>query len=386
MKSESLKYIRTDIPNEFNEINIIKNNFERLKLDLQNNIVPPYEILIHVTSKCNLSCKWCIGRNLDNQYSIVENRLLENNNLMELVKSIADYKKTYVVDGKSKTFKVERVSFSGITGEPLMAGEVIINAIDYLTDRGIEVGMFTNGILINESNRDTILKMNYVLISLDAGTQKTYDELKMNGVQTNSFHKVIQNIKDLNAAKEKTNSSLDINVGYVINPFNYHELFTAADTLKKAGIHYLRFKTDISSKLNINSDLYSSINLQIERIKEDLEDDTFGIVLLHRIGVEEDKQRDFKKCYINRIMAAISSDGKMYACNYHPTIKGIVFGDVIDSSFSKIWEEADFDVDVCNKCPKVCDPFKNRANKLLNEVFSSDENKNKFVSLNMGLK
>lgn len=47
---------------------------------------------------------------------------------------------------------------------------------------------------------------------------------------------------------------------------------------------------------------------------------------------------------------------------------GYNYGSAIDQDFSKIWEEI-FESNVDNKipkiCPSVCDPFKNRANKLL---------------------
>lgn len=380
-KNNYENYIRTDIPSEFNELSIIKNNFNRLMLNLEGKIVPPYEVLIHVTSSCNLSCRWCIGKNLENTYSLVENRLLQNDNLIKLVKSIASYKRTFEFNDIPESFGVKRVSFSGITGEPLIAGKVLLEAINYLSNHGIETGIFTNGILITKDTYETLLKMNYILISLDAGTKETYSKLKAPDKKEDFFGRVIENIMHLNNEKIKANSKLEINVGFVINEYNYMEVFNAAEILKKIGVRYLRIKTDIANKLNIKSEQISIINKQIERIKNELEDDTFGIVLLHRIGNEKDKKRNFNKCYINRLMSAVSADGKMYACNYHPSINGIVFGDVVENDFSYVWENANFDVNVCAECPSTCDPFKNRANNLINALINSNDNIVNFSNL-----
>ncbi|MEM5666304.1 hypothetical protein AAHB94_31940 [Bacillus toyonensis] len=59
--------IRNDIPHEFNEMKILMEHRKRLELILQGEVLPPYEVLIHPTATCNLSCKWCIGQNVDNE-------------------------------------------------------------------------------------------------------------------------------------------------------------------------------------------------------------------------------------------------------------------------------------------------------------------------------
>ena len=58
----------------------------------------------------------------------------------------------------------------------------------------------------------------------------------------------------------------------------------------------------------------------------------------------------------------------VYLCNYHPKKNGHNYGSAIEKDFSEIWEgilESDVDNKIPKICPSVCDPFKNRANRLL---------------------
>jgi hypothetical protein len=67
-------------------------------------------------------------------------------------------------------------------------------------------------------------------------------------------------------------------------------------------------------------------------------------------------------------MAAIGSDGCLYPCNYHPRPGGWSYGSAIEHSFRAVWEGSrrlELRGQLPAICPKVCDPFKNRSNRLL---------------------
>src|SRR6185503_9187316 len=53
--------IRSDIPGRFSELDVLKRQWPRIANMLRGNILPPYEVLIHPSSACNLCCVWCIG-------------------------------------------------------------------------------------------------------------------------------------------------------------------------------------------------------------------------------------------------------------------------------------------------------------------------------------
>ena len=361
---------RADIPKKFNETSILLEHKERFLLSETHNDIPPYEILIHPTSLCNLNCEWCIGKNLTGETLIAKNKLSKGNNLYDLCKQIVSYEKTINIDGKNKIFKVNRVTFSGITGEPLMTGKKLLDSIDYLTKNNIEVGMFTNGLLIDENNISVLSKMNYILISIDAGTSRTYDFLKNGSKNSNNYQKLICNIKKLIEYSRMHNAQLDVNVGFVINKYNYKEILDLSIKLKKIGVHYLRFKTDISSKMNIDKEIIDNIENTLKYVKKNICTDKFKIVEIHRVSHPNDKIRISKKCYINKLIACVGSDCNLYACNYHPSISGVTYGDFTNSSFESVWSNKISNFNVCKKCPNVCDPFKTRSNNIM-EFYSN---------------
>ena len=136
--------IRHDIPGRFNEVDLLKKQWARIQNALNGNILPPYEILIHPSSACNLCCAWCIGDHVPIQTKNREglpifldasktstrrlpDTLADPDTMIRMIQGILDYKKigTYF-DGEQKhehEFRVENVSFSGLIGEPLVFQE-----------------------------------------------------------------------------------------------------------------------------------------------------------------------------------------------------------------------------------------------------------------------
>lgn len=383
-KKNKLKEIyRNDLKGRFNELDMLKRHFSRVINTFENNILPPYEILIHTSSICNLNCKWCIGSYVSckaNKSQLLANNLFEMKNMKKVVHDIISYKKTAYdfISCQNKEFRVENVTFSGITGEPLMCKEPILYAINELSNAGIRVGMFTNGVLIEPEMHKTLLKMGYILISIDAGNSETYNQLKCNGKQTSIYNKLLTNIKSLCESKEKYCSDTDINVGYVINQYNYNQLFELAKVLKTYGVHYLRFKTDIASLMVMNDEEKNVAKEQITKIRKELSDDYFDVVEIHDVLKDREKERYFSKCFVHYLIGNISSDGNVYLCNYHPKKNGYNYGSAIEHPLEEIWNNmlnSPIDKKIPRICPSVCDPFKNRANRLLEvayQIYSDD--------------
>lgn len=374
---------RNDLPGRFNEMEMLDSHFSRILNVFNGNILPPYEILIHTSSICNLNCKWCIGGYVSskaNKDALLDNNLFKKENMVKIVNSIINYRKIGYdyKNNCNKEYKVENVTFSGITGEPLIAKDSILYAIDELSKHNIRVGMFTNGVLINKEIHKTLLKLGYILISIDAGNAETYNKLKCNGNDTNNFDIILKNIEELNESKKKYDSNIDINVGYVINQHNYNQIYELAAKLKKIGVHYLRFKTDIASLLVMNDEQKNSASEQIKRVRKELCDDYFSVVEIHDVMSDKEKIRKFSKCFVHYLIGNISADGRVYLCNYHPKKNGYNYGSAIEQDFSEIWEgilESDVDDKIPKICPSVCDPFKNRANRLLEiayEIYKED--------------
>ena len=312
----------------------------------------------------------------NNKDLLLENKLNSVESMKNVINSILNYKKIGInyETGEEEEFAVENVSFSGITGEPFFSSDSLIYAIEELTKHNIKVGVFTNGTLIKKEMFDTILKMKYILISLDAGNSETYNNIKCQGVKTKNYDNILSTIENLNKRKKELNSLTDINIGYVINEYNYNQIFSVAEKLKKIGVHYLRFKTDIASILNLSSEERKEAKSQIKKVKKYLCDSYFSVVEIHNVMDSNKKTRKFDKCFIHYLVANISADANLYPCNYHPSPKNDSFGLIENETDLKdLWDNLlnnELDKKIPGICPEVCDPFKNRANRVLEIAYN----------------
>lgn len=389
-----MKYIRTDIPGRFNELDMLKKEWYRILCLFQGNIVPPYEVIIQPSSNCNLRCIWCIGtqitkieknkniRFITNSLKLSHNKLqntLRAPRIMEkIIKEIIDYKKRcrFKVNGAEREleFKIENVTFSGLTGEPLVAKASVISAMQLLVAKGIRTGIYTNAELMDESTLPTIVKCAYVNISFDTSTAKSYSRLKCGSGDNDitRFNKVIKNIKNLERMKNKTlGANCEINASFVLYPTNYLEVYNAAVILKNLGCRFFRIKQDISMKHLLNDQQKNEAQRLLDKIKDELEDSYFKLILIHPLQDMHEMVRQFSECIMVNLMATVASDGNLYPCNYHPRPNGFAYGSTVNRSFREIWEgvkRSEINNRIFHCCPPVCDPFKNRANRLLNVV------------------
>lgn len=383
--SSPLKYIRTDIPGIFNEAFILKKHLDRFNYILNTDIVlPPYEVLIHPCRQCNLRCEWCIGRNISTRkrktkesLQMLPLTLTSPSNMEKLINNLLNYKKEIVVidDGKKtkKTYKIENVTFSGIVGEPLMAKKSFIKAIRLLTKQNIRVGVYSNSTLLDDQLIEELLKIAYINISIDAGSPSTYSKLKYSGGKKGEelFNRLIRNINKLVEARNKSRTSnLQINASYVLSPGNYKEIYKTARLLKKIGIDNFRMKQDNLGKRLLSKKQMDKANELLNKIDR-LTNDKFKFIKIHKLNSPLEMRRTVDTCMITDLMTAIGSDGNVHPCNYHPEVGGFSYGNAIEEDFQQIWEgekRKKIKQRLPSICPKVCDPFRGRANKLFEEI------------------
>jgi MoaA/NifB/PqqE/SkfB family radical SAM enzyme len=383
---------RSDIPGRFNELDVLRRQWARYVATSSGQVLPPYEVLIHPSSGCNLRCEWCIGDHVpleiwdDEQETLAQpdaskqasdrlpDVLAEPAAMLKLAHDLVAYRTSGVYrSGGSEheaTFAVENVSFSGLIGEPLVARAALVPAMAYLTEHGKRVGLFTNGVLIDDRVIEVVLRTAYVHVSLDAATPGTYAALKFRGHRAGEvkFERAVANLRRLVDQRDETGSRLEVNVSFILYPENYHEVYDAADLVRAAGADRLRLKRDISGDKLLDEAQRAEANALIGRIRDDLVDEHFDLVEIHQLDHLAESTRTFHTCSITDLMAAVGSDGHLYPCNYHPRPGGASYGSAIDGSFRAVWEgtqRARIRGDLPSICPKVCDPFKNRANKLL---------------------
>jgi MoaA/NifB/PqqE/SkfB family radical SAM enzyme len=163
-------------------------------------------------------------------------------------------------------------------------------------------------------------------------------------------------------------SRLEVNVSFVLYPGNYHEVYDAARVAKAAGADRLRLKRDISGDRLLDRRQREEASALIDRIRQELVDDAFQLIEIHKLDYTDELTRRFHVCSITDLMAAVGSDGHLYPCNYHPRPGGASYGNAVETSFREVWEaprRQELRQQLPVICPTVCDPFKNRANHML---------------------
>lgn len=164
--------------------NLVKvyHNFRIEKHDLDNH---PYKLIIDVCNVCNLRCPLCpTGKREDGRKKEVMG--------FKRFKSIIDQTKEYL-------YEVDLFSW----GEPLLS-EDIFKMINYAHKNNIRTKIDTN---LNHFKGDFPEKivssgLDYMSVSLDGASQKTYEVYRKGG----DFEGVIRNVKKIIAEKKRQNS------------------------------------------------------------------------------------------------------------------------------------------------------------------------------------
>lgn len=386
---------RPDLPGRFNELDVLRREWPRFAANVAGEVLPPYEVLVHPSSGCNLRCQWCIGDHVpleiwDSRREILTvleaskeaperlpDVLADPSAMMKLARELVGYRKTgtYRSGGVDRTaeFGVRAVSFWGLIGEPLVARRALVPVIGHLLGEGMRVGLFTNGVLMDDPVIDVLVGAAYVNLSLDAATADTYARLKFRDhpVGRAKFERAVANLTALAQRRRAAGSELEINVSFILYPGNYHEVYDAAVLAKRAGADRIRLKRDISGERLLDAIQRERAAVLIGRIREELVDDSFALVEIHKLDYLDGLERTFPVCSITDLVAAVGSDGCLYPCNYHPRPGGASYGSVVETSFAQVWEgeqRARIRATLPGICPKVCDPFKQRANTMLFEA------------------
>ena len=126
---------------------------------------------IDMTNYCNNRCPNCAGFR-DRQTSLTYNEAI-------------DYIDQLIDMG------LQGIVFTG-GGEPLCNPDTL-RVVEYVFNKGIDIGFVTNGLALDEKNSSELVKCcTWIRISLDASTKETYK--LTHGMDENCFEQVLENI------------------------------------------------------------------------------------------------------------------------------------------------------------------------------------------------
>lgn len=281
--------------NPFNSLKVIAHLERWRSIERGGIIPPPVLVTVDPTNECNYNCIWCNSKAIINKKS---RQRLSRVALEEIAKALGDWK------CKGNKYGVKAVCIAG-GGEPLLNSETGF-FIDNLVDRGIDVGVVTNGSHIGNFI-ESLSRCHWVSVSVDSGTANTFAGLK--GVSLSEFDRVIKNMQKLVEYSHKYSTNLaqkplsfGVTYKFLVHERNVHEIDVATKLAKAIGcksIHIRPVGKPWYSKGNISfDDKTISMFYDKLRVAREMEDENFSIYgVTHKFTPDFDKKNNFVKCH-----------------------------------------------------------------------------------------
>jgi GTP 3',8-cyclase len=366
----------------FNPNNKILANADRVIELLETGNAPPVLVEVDPSNTCNHGCYFCISSYIH----LPESKDLETFNRSVMPRDILlNACKDFVKMG------VRAVNWTG-GGEPTI-NKHLKEAMIYLGQNKIKMGMFTNGTLLDKWNLfETIVdNMTWIRFSIDAGTRETYNSIRRSR-KNQDWDKMISNLNTLIDLNNKKNKKIDIGVGFVITPDTYKEIVDFANNFKDLDLNYCQFKPEIVNRereggVQRDVDFWNNkVEPLLKEAKEILgkKFEINGYKLTDLIKDPALYGRTYKKCLGSQIQPCVGADGHVYVCPNHRGYKQYSYGSLHDKSFEEIWNDVEArksimntidNVECYSNCTQLCKPHEsNKTVWMLHEKYNNLSN------------
>jgi radical SAM protein with 4Fe4S-binding SPASM domain len=178
----------------------------------------------------------------------------------------------------------------------------------------------TNGHFLSEENSDKLVRsgLNKLIVSIDGMDQESYSAYRVNG----SLKRVIEGLKNVSNAKKKSNSSLKLEIQFLVSRFNEKQIPQMQQLAKM-----------VRSSLSLKSmQIYDN-----EKIESWLPSDKKFRRYIRREGSYVINNSMPDRCTRLWFNPVITWDGKVVPCCFDKDAE-YVMGDLNQDSFRDIWE------------------------------------------------
>lgn len=270
-------------------------------------VTSPITMEIDFTGRCNHACPKCAGGRLKGELNLEE---------------VSDWL------SQMKGYGVKAITYTG-NGEPLMNKDTL-PAIKYASELGLDVGLITNGGMLNKESCEVIVNnCVWVRVSLDAGSPQTY--VLTHGMNETEFNKVIKNVKMLSDAKRRLESDCTVGVGYLTNSKTKDDMERATLLVKGLGVDYLQFRP-------FHND-FTNVIKEITKCKK-YETKSFKVLASTQkyTHFNDEIKRNYSFCHGSNFVGVIQSTGDLTICCHTRGIPKYNYGNLRDKSFEDVWE------------------------------------------------
>lgn len=382
--------------NPFNSYKLLAHVQRWKQIRRGKSIPPPVLITVDPTNICNLNCVWC------NAEFIRKHR---KNSLSEkMLSDLADFLPRWGEGNLNWKPEVEAICVAG-GGEPLLNSATGF-FIDKVVQNGIEVGVVTNGTLI-DNYVDSLSHCTWVGVSVDAGSSQAFNLLKGLSPEKKSFENVIDNMALLIDYAKRHNTTLGakhpsygVSYKYLLYKDNIGEMYESAKLAKEIGCKHIHFRPAGTTwdKMGTEEEIIFSkeeVSLYEDQINKTLEldDETFSVYgVTHKFSSQFERANYFDKCYAIFMTAVIEPPADRNAsedafvmglcCDRRGDEKLELAGNIVDvNEIQKLWgSKAHWKIldgiDVAVECPRCTyQPH----NEIYEQVILNDSMTYKFI-------
>lgn len=299
--------------------------------------LPHVELIL--ADLCQQSCKFCAYR-LEGYAS---NQLFDDKRMMDTGKALE------IIEDCAE-IGVQAIQFTG-GGEPTLH-KGFAACFHRAKSLGMQVGLVSNGVRIDQELAQQIWNAAWVRISLDAATEETY--CSMRRVHRNHWYRAQEAVRNLKAAGAKC-----LGVGFVVTPDNWREIYDAAKLAKSLGADNFRISAQFS---NEDEHLFEGFHAQAAKLAKEAEAlSDEGFTVYNRFGDRLDdlnrRSPEDRLCGYQFFTTYIGADLNVYrCCGYAYNERGHI-GSIQSQRFKDFWlsqerfdNQINFDGRGCERC------------------------------------
>ena len=258
-------------------------------------------------------------------------------------------------------------------GEPTLHPR-IADIIEGITDRGVEVGLFTNGsCLTDKSLRAIVDCCTFVRFSMTGATPDVHHLVHANG----DFERVVENIRRVSAARHRRFPTLGSQ--FILASYSAPDVIDAVRLARSLGLDYFEIKPCYVAPDKPDQLENTLSSQEAERLIEEalaLSDDGFrvyGKVEQHRAVAAGVDDRSYDDCPGHQSTAVLEADLNLYICVNHKT-PDFAFGNLAEQTFRKVWHGRRRRDILDGLCVHECQPRcrQDPLNRLVQEIRVGD--------------
>ena len=228
----------------------------------------------------------------------------------------------------------------GEGAEPLLCPN-LSHVIDNATQRGIACGLYTNGSVVNNEIVSHLNKLDFLRVSLDAGSQTTHRIIHRYPPSSHFFSNALDLLKSIDKTKVNSGAS------YIIMQENVGEVFRTWMLLNEIGVGFFELKLPLQDGYVFNdmdADFLGEINFQLQQINAYRDVNTKLVLNNHLKMLLADNTLDANSltiqnavpCYTSTFRTIVSPLG-YFMCSPRKNTTDAQYGDPNTETLKEAW-------------------------------------------------